>query len=202
MAKQENLDMEKDKKLLQAILDSLQSDDLWDENIPREKALKEMKEPRYHYMKKNMTISGTKSNEKDTVMAGGDFKKTDAQNMLKDQTGDSVHIKVENPQLVSFRQDLAVLRSGKTRLEKEWAKAKDILLKIQEKNPTIGSELTTACGHLATTIEDLRIFIHASEKIEEPNKDDSSKLAGEIEKNENHLDAFKRLVQKKKTACD
>ena len=87
MAKQENLDMEKDKKLLQAILDSLQSDDLWDENIPREKALKEMKEPRYHYMKKNMTISGTKSNEKDTVMAGGDFKKTDAQNMLKDQTG-------------------------------------------------------------------------------------------------------------------
>ena len=155
MAKQENLDMEKDKKLLQAILDSLQSDDLWDANIPREKALKEMKEPRYHYMKKNMTISGTKSNEKDTVMAGGDFKKTDAQNMLKDQTGDSVHIKVENPQLVSFRQDLAVLRSGKTRLEKEWAKAKDILLKIQEKNPTIGSELTTACGHLATTIEDL-----------------------------------------------
>ena len=118
MAKQENLDMEKDKKLLQAILDSLQSDDLWDENIPREKALKEMKEPRYHYMKKNMTISGTKSNEKDTVMAGGDFKKTDAQNMLKDQTGDSVHIKVENPQLVSFRQDLAVLRSGKTSVGK------------------------------------------------------------------------------------
>ena len=94
MAKQENLDMEKDKKLLQAILDSLLSDDLWDENIPREKALKEMKEPRYHYMKKNMTISGTKSNEKDTVMAGGDFKKTDAQNMLKDQTGESVQIKV------------------------------------------------------------------------------------------------------------
>ena len=75
--------------------------------------------------------------------------------MLKDQTGDSVHIKVENPQLVSFRQNLAVLRSGKTRLEKEWAKVKDILLKIQEKNRTIGSELTTACGHLATTIEDL-----------------------------------------------
>lgn len=44
--------MEKDKKLLQAILNGLQSDDLWDENIPREKALKEMKEPRYHYMKK------------------------------------------------------------------------------------------------------------------------------------------------------
>ena len=196
MAKQENLDMEKDKKLLQAILDSLQSDDLWDENIPREKALKEMKEPRYHYMKKNMTISGTKSNEKDTVMAGGDFKKTDAQNMLKDQTGDSVQIKVENPQLVSFRQDLAVLRSGKTRLEKEWAKAKDSLLKIQEKNPTIGSELTTACGHLATTIEELRIFIHASEKIEEPNKDDSSKLAGEIEKIEPPFRCFQKAGPK------
>ena len=84
-------------------------------------------------------------------------------------------------------------------MEKEWAKAKDILLKIQEKNR---SELTTACGHLPTTIEELRIFIHASEKIEEPNKDDSSKLAGEIEKIENHLDAFKRLVQKKKGACD
>ena len=194
--------MEKDKKLLQAILNGLQSDDLWDENIPREKALKEMKEPRYHYMKKNMTITGTKTNEKDSVVAGGDFKKTDAQHMLKDQTLEPVQVKVENPQLVSFKQELTVLRSGKSRLEKEWAKAKDILLKVLEKNPTIGSELTTACDILATTIEDLRTFIYDCEKIEEPKKDDSSKLAAEIEKVDSHLDAFKRLVQKKRQACD
>ena len=64
-------------------------------------------------------------------------------------------------------------------------------------NPTIGSELTKACDVLATTIEDLRTFIYDCEKIEEPKKDDSSKLAAEIEKVDSHLDAFKRLVQKK-----
>ena len=52
-------------------------------------------------------------------MAGGDFKKTDAQHMLKDQTLEPVQVKVENPQLVSFKQELTVLRSGKSRLEKE-----------------------------------------------------------------------------------
>ena len=144
-----------------------------------------------------MTITGTKTNEKDSVVAGGDFKKTDAQHMLKDQTLEPVQVKVENPQLVSFKQELTVLRSGKSRLEKEWAKGKDFLLKVQEKNPTIGSELTKACDVLATTIEDLRTFIYDCEKIEEPKKDDSSKLAAEIEKVDSHLDAFKRLVQKK-----
>ena len=148
---------------------------------------------------KNLTITGTKTNEKDSVVAGGDFKKTDAQHMLKDQTLEPVQVKVENPQLVSFKQELTVLRSGKSRLEKEWAKAKDILLQVQEKNPTIGSELTKACDILATTIEDLRTFIYDCEKIEEPKKDDSSKLAAEIEKVDSHLDAFKRLVQKRQS---
>ena len=70
-------------------------------------------------------------------------------------------------------------------------------MKVQEKNPTIGSELTKACDILATTIEDLQTFIYDCEKTEEPKKDDSSKLAAEIEKVDSHLDAFKRLVQKK-----
>ena len=40
-----------------------------------------------------MTITGTKTNEKDSVVAGGDFKKTDAQHTLKDQTLEPVQVK-------------------------------------------------------------------------------------------------------------
>lgn len=88
------------KALLEAILSKLPHDDKWDENIPRELALKEQGEKRYHYQKKNLTIQGQPTKDKDVLQAGGDFKKQDAQLLLQDNAAPPVSIKVENPKLV------------------------------------------------------------------------------------------------------
>lgn len=202
MAKLENLDLVKDKALLEAILSKLPRDDLWDVNIPREAALKEQGEPRFHYQKKNLTVAGSHQKDKDTINVGGDFKKADLQNMLADKPQPHVAVKVENPRLVEFKQSLTVLRSGKSSLEKQHAKALDLLPGMQEKNLVIFTEAQNACNVLKDAIDGFRAKIFSMEKVETPEDKDFQELKDEISKAEGHLDAFRRLIQKKKQACD
>lgn len=203
VAKEEGLDVHRDATLLQSILAQLPQDKNWDTNIPREKALLEAKEMRYFYQKKNLRVSGSVSKETDKIEGGGDFKKISADKFLKNEPDSAQNVvKIENPALLKFKQSLTVLRSGKSKVERELAKTKDLLLNFEEKNPTLAAEVQKSMDVLETFVETLRTSIFKFEKVTDPTDPDTKSLDDLIEKCESHLDAYKRLLHKKKAALE
>lgn len=127
-----------EKQILEEILSKLPQDKDWNEDIPREAALKAAGEMRYWYQANNMVERQVTTKEENKLVAFVDStdKKTLAAFSDKEASGSGCAVKVEFPLAVSLKEKVGVLRSGKTRLEKHLSTLQDLVAEGQAAGQT------------------------------------------------------------------
>lgn len=105
----------KDHPMLLKILVALPSDDLWDESVPAEKALKDAGEPRYHLEKQDWDRLKAKEENEESNSTTGDHKIT-SQKALSSGSGDAI-VKIEYPKYQEAMIDVNVLISSEARVQ-------------------------------------------------------------------------------------
>ena len=109
-------DPKKDHPMLLKILKGLPQDDLWNPEVPAEKALKDAGQPRYHLEKQGWDRIKAAEITEETNTTSGEHK-TNATKALSSGSADGVAVKIEYPKYQQALIDINILVSSEARVQ-------------------------------------------------------------------------------------
>lgn len=196
--------------LLEEILKDLESDMDWDDDntiasIYKKKGLKRYKLEGVKGFKERNKVDKVK--ETFSATTGGPA--SSSMGPLLQAAGssmDQAKIKIENPLYQELQQQLNVVKSGKTQLEKLYSQALDLKVVLQQKaceDPLFDAKLKEygkSCDCLDSFLQQLRVFLYKSEALDQ--SCDSKLIIGEatslVDSCMAHCDGIKSLMKRSK----
>ena len=189
-----------EKSLLDKVLSKLPSDKDWNENIPREAALKEQGECRYLYKANLMVERKLETKEENKLVANLDSTDKKALAAFNDkEPSSSCQVKVEFPLAVSLKEKTAILRAGKVKLEKHLSTLQDLVAEGQAASQsTVISSGEASLKSLEPFLVSLRTAVAkydklAADLVTKEMVEEAEALAVQAEA---HFDGSKRVMAK------
>lgn len=194
IAKLEGLDLK--DPFLKTLLDTLPSDNEWNPEVPREKALLQAGEMRYLYEATDLSSKAKSTVEKDYISGGTDGGSAQKALLMDPAAAGSVNIKVEEG-AVTKQNKMSVLRAAKKKMEQYDNQLQDLIATAAAQANNHVKNIAQQClQKLSTQLLTLRNELAIFDKTTTFSEEDTKKADDLAIACEAHTDGSKRAISK------